>query len=143
MFSTMTKVFVIFYIHNGGMGNNSNYMLNLFWKNICQLVRWKRQKENTSKNLESCQNMIMTGIIRLTKTSRGRVLKDISSKLNGSRDANNSFFAWSTCCLAVSEINRKRRVACLEKRKLQWIIIATLCHILWWKLGTGSFRKES
>lgn len=93
----MTKVFVIFYIHNGKMGNNSIYMQSsqsdLFRRNICQLVRRKRQKENTSKNLESCQNMIMTGIIRLTKTSRGRVLKDISSKLNGSRDVNNSFFA--------------------------------------------------
>lgn len=107
----------------------------------------KTSKRKDLKIFESCQNMIITGIIRLTKTSWRRVLKDISSKLNESRDANNSVYSWTVQRffhdrhvvkqekMVVPEINRKR---CVAWWKLQWIIIATL-HISWWKLG--SFRK--
>lgn len=83
----------------------------------------KTSKRKDLKIFESCQNMIITGIIRLTKTSWRRVLKDISSKLNESRDANNSVHSWTVQRflhdrhvvqwekMVVSAINRKRCVA--------------------------------
>lgn len=82
----------------------------------------KMSKRKDLKILESCQNMIITGKIRLTKTSGRRVLKDISSKLNESRDANGSVHSWTVQRflhdrhvgkqekMVVSEINRKRCV---------------------------------
>lgn len=83
----------------------------------------KTSKRKDLKFFESCQNMIITGIIRLTKTSWRRVWKDTSSKLNESRDANNSVHPWTVLRflhdrhvvqwgkMVVSAINRKMCVA--------------------------------
>lgn len=128
MYRAMTKIFVNFYIQNGGMGNNSNYMLSwqIYFEKI--FVNYPGSEIKTSKRkdlkfFESCQNMIITGIIRLTKTSWRRVWKDISSKLNESRDANNSVHPWTVQRflhdrhvvqwgkMVVSAINRKMCVA--------------------------------
>lgn len=100
MYRAMTKIFVNFYIQNGGMGNNSNYMLSwqIYFEKIFVNYPGSEMKTSKRKDLkffESCQNMIITGIIRLTKTSWRRVWKDISSKLNESRDANNSVHPWT------------------------------------------------